>query len=82
MTYRDAIGKALTVAPAIVLTNDREQARAVHEQLTALRRWHELLKKHLCQLAIERRHRQWDRLLTALEGRSLSDREAQSVSVL
>ncbi len=36
-TYRDAIGKALTVAPAIALTNTREQARAVHEQLMALR---------------------------------------------
>ncbi|MEX1362234.1 MAG: MMPL family transporter [Nannocystaceae bacterium] len=35
--YRDAIGKALTVAPAIVLTDSREQARAVHRQLMALR---------------------------------------------
>ena len=36
-SYRDAIGTALTVAPAIVLTDSREQAQAVHRQLTALR---------------------------------------------
>ncbi|MEM7156089.1 MAG: MMPL family transporter [Myxococcota bacterium] len=36
-SYRDAIGQALTVAPAIVLTDSREQAQAVHRQLTALR---------------------------------------------
>jgi preprotein translocase subunit SecF len=37
VTYRDAIGKALTVAPAIALTDSREQARAVYQQLVALR---------------------------------------------
>jgi predicted RND superfamily exporter protein len=37
VTYRDAIGKALTVAPAIALVDSREQARAVHQQLMALR---------------------------------------------
>jgi len=37
VTYRDAIGKALTVAPAVVLTDSREQARAVYQQLMALR---------------------------------------------
>lgn len=35
--YRDAIGRALTVAPAIVLTDSRDQARSVHRQLMALR---------------------------------------------
>ncbi|MCA9648677.1 MAG: MMPL family transporter [Myxococcales bacterium] len=37
VTYRDAIGKALTVAPAIVLTDSREQSQAVYRQLMALR---------------------------------------------
>ncbi len=37
VTYRDAIGKALTVAPAIVLTENREQARSLYRQLMALR---------------------------------------------
>lgn len=37
VTYRDVIGKALTVAPAIVLTESREQSTAVYEQLVALR---------------------------------------------
>lgn len=37
VTYRDAIGKALTVAPAIALADTREQARAVYQQLVALR---------------------------------------------
>jgi predicted RND superfamily exporter protein len=37
VTYRDAIGKALTVAPAIALADTREEARAVHQQLMALR---------------------------------------------
>ncbi|MCH9682772.1 MAG: MMPL family transporter, partial [Deltaproteobacteria bacterium] len=37
VTYRDAIGKALTVAPAIVLTEDRAQAQSLYRQLMALR---------------------------------------------
>jgi hypothetical protein len=37
VTYRDAIGKALTVAPAIALADTREEARAVYQQLMALR---------------------------------------------
>jgi predicted RND superfamily exporter protein len=37
VTYRDAIGKALTVAPAIALADTREEARAVYQQLVALR---------------------------------------------
>ncbi|MCX4248056.1 MMPL family transporter [Paraliomyxa miuraensis] len=36
VTYRDAIGTALTVAPAVALTDSREQAQAVHQQLTAI----------------------------------------------
>lgn len=37
VTYRDAIGRAVTVAPAIALADSREQARAVYQQLMALR---------------------------------------------
>ncbi len=37
ITYRDAIGHSQTVAPAIALTEDRAQARALYRQLTMLR---------------------------------------------
>jgi predicted RND superfamily exporter protein len=36
VTYRDAIGKALTLAPVIALADSREQARAMYLQLMAL----------------------------------------------
>ncbi|MEM6990406.1 MAG: MMPL family transporter [Myxococcota bacterium] len=35
--YRDAVGKAVTVAPAIGVTESAEQAWAVHRQLSALK---------------------------------------------
>ena len=37
ITYRDAIGRAQTVAPAIALTEDRAQAESLYRQLTVLR---------------------------------------------
>ncbi len=36
LNYRDAVGRQRTVAPSVVLGEDLEQSRAVHEQLRAL----------------------------------------------